>query len=68
MASKVKQARQSVCKIVAVIAGAAFFIAPLTDIGFAVMIGSVLVGVACLALYMYLDDDDTGSQFKLNSL
>jgi hypothetical protein len=64
--SKARQIGQAACKVVAAIAGGLFLIAPLTDTGLTVMFVSLFVGVACLALHQYLDDDDTDSQFKLN--
>jgi hypothetical protein len=53
-----KQLIRGAAKIVGGIAGLVFLRAPFTDTGWALMAGSIVVGVACFGAYMWSEPED----------
>ena len=52
-----KQVIRAVSKVVGGIAALVFFRAPFTNMGLALTAGSVVVGIACFAAYMWAEPD-----------
>jgi hypothetical protein len=57
-----KQVIRAVSKVIGGIAALVFFGAPFTNTGLALTAGSVVVGAACIAAYMWAEPDDDDSE------